>query len=217
MTTTAARVPPTGAYADAIRDYTDVPAVTSATRALSLSADYLRTDVDVLHDDVHELHGQARELDLNERAVQKGKKDVPALLNELAVDRGMAWSDIAELAQVSVSAVRKWRKGGDAAPENRARLAAIAALLDVLELKALVQSPAQWMEMELPLGPGYLIRPMDLYLEGHAPALLDVAEQRQPADRVLDQVLPGWRESRRSAFEVVTDTDGQRTIQLRGE
>jgi hypothetical protein len=34
----------------------------------------------------------------------------PFLLAELAVERGMAWADLARLAGVSVSALRKWRE-----------------------------------------------------------------------------------------------------------
>jgi transcriptional regulator with XRE-family HTH domain len=128
----------------------------------------------------------------------------------------MGWSDIAELAGVSISAIRKWRKGGDASPDSRTRLARIAALLDVLEEKGLVQDPATWMDMDLPLGPGYFIRPLDLYLDGHVTALIDLAEQRRTMTQVLDEVRPDWRSSR-SDFKVFTDTDGDRSIRLRSE
>jgi transcriptional regulator with XRE-family HTH domain len=176
----------------------------------------LRTEVDVLGGEVHELHGEARELDLTDRTVEKTKKSVPSLLDELAGARGMGWSDIAEALGVSISAIRKWRKGGDASPESRSKLAHIAALLDVLEEKGLVQDPASWMEIDLPLAAGYFIRPWDLYLEGHTTALIDLAEQRQTAAQVLDRVRPNWRESR-SDFEVVLDVDGQRSIRRRDE
>lgn len=205
---------PTGTSAGAVSDYTS-PAL-SATRALSLRADYLRTDTDVHASVVQELHGAARELDLHDRTLEKSKKSVPGLLEELTRDRGMGWSDIAEVVDVSVSAIRKWRKGGDASPDSRRKLSRIAALLDVLEDKALVQNPASWMEMDLPLDAGYFIRPLDLYLEGHVTALIDLAEQRQTVPQVLDQVRPNWRESR-SDFEVFLDIDGERSIRNRNE
>ena len=208
---------PTAAGTEGIADYMYTRADPSATRALSIKTDYLRTDVDVLHDDVHRLHERTREQDLNERTLAKSRKDVPALLTELANERGMAWSDIADLARVSVSAVRKWRKGGDASAESRGRLAAIASLLDVLEEKALVQDPAQWMEMELPLGAGYFVRPLDLYREGHSAPLLDIAEQRMSPEKVLDDIDPGWRDARRTSFDVRVDTDGERTIFFRND
>lgn len=215
QTTVAPTAAPTGTYAGGIEDYAATAAPT-ATRTLSLRVDYLRTRADSLGGEVHDLHGEVRDLDLNDRTLDKGKSDAATLLNELAYERGMAWSDIAELAEVSVSAVRKWRKGGDASAESRGRLAKIAALLDLLEEKGLVQDPARWMEMDLPLGSGYHVRPLDLYLAGHAAALLDIAEQRRPLTHVLDDLAPNWRESR-SKFEVFTDTDGERSIRMRDE
>lgn len=205
---------PTGASAGGVSDYAPLPS--NSTRALSLRADYLRTEVETLGGEVQELHGEARELDLTDRTFQKTKKSVSGLLEELASERGMGWSDIAEVVGVSISAIRKWRKGGDASPGSRSKLARIAALLDVLEEKGLVQDPAAWMEMDLPLDPGYFIRPLDLYLEGHVLALIDLAEQRQTVAQVLDQVKPNWR-ANRSDFEVFVDTDGQRSIRRRDE
>jgi len=205
---------PTGASAGGVSDYAPLPP--NSTRALSLRADYLRTEVEMLGGEVQGLHGEARELDLTDRTFEKTKKSVSGLLEELAGERGMGWSDIAEVVGVSISAVRKWRKGGDASPESRSKLARIAALLDVLEEKGLVQDPAAWMEMDLPLDSGYFIRPLDLYLEGHVLALIDLAEQRQTVAQVLDQVKPNWR-TNRSDFEVFVDTDGQRSIRPREE
>ncbi len=205
----------TGTVAGGVADYTNA-ATTTATRSLSLRADYLRSNVDSLGGEVHELHGEARELELRERAFEKSKNSVATILDELAYERGMGWSDIAELAGVSVSAVRKWRKGGDASPESRTRLARISAVLDVLEEKGLVQDPATWMEMDLPLGPGYFIRPLDLYLEGHVTTLIDLAEQRKSMEQVLNETRPEWRSSR-SDFEVFEASDGERAIRQRIE
>lgn len=202
---------PTGASAGAVSDY---PPASSETRALSLHTDYLRTEVDMLGGEVHEFHGEVREQEMADRTREKAAKSVAELLEELAADRGMGWSDIAELVGVSVSAVRKWRKGGVAGPANRLSLARIAALLDMLEEKAPIADPAGWMEMDLPLAAGYYIRPLDLYLEGHIAALLDLAEHRQEAVHVLDQVRPNWREDR-SDFEVFRDVDGERSIRPR--
>ena len=205
---------PTGTSAGAVSDY--APSAPSETRALSLRADYLRTEVDMLGGEMQELHGAVREHDLADRTLEKSKKAVAALLQELASDRGMGWSDIAEVVGVSVSAVRKWRKGGVASPESRSKLARIAALLDVLEEKGVIEDPAAWMEMNFTLEPGYFIRPLDLYLEGHITELIELAEQRQTTAQVLDQVRPNWRQSR-SDCEVYLDVDGERAIRRREE
>lgn len=209
---------PTGTSAGAVSDY--APPALDETRALSLSVDYmrtasdLRTEADLIGGEVQEIHSEARERDLNARTLEKSKKSVSSLLDELANERGMGWSDIAEVLGVSVSAIRKWRKGGDASSASRRRLAQIAALLDVLEQKPLIEDPAGWIEIDLPLGTGYYIRPLDLIREGHDSALLEIAEQRQPIERVLDDVRPNWRASR-SDFEVFLDVDTQRSIRRR--
>jgi transcriptional regulator with XRE-family HTH domain len=170
----------------------------------------------MLGGEMQELHGAVREDDLADRTLEKSKKSVATLLEELATDRGMGWSDIAEVVGVSVSAVRKWRKGGVASPESRSKLARIAALLDVLEEKGVIEDPAAWMEMNFTLEPGYFIRPLDLYLEGHITELSELAEQRQTTTQVLDQVRPNWRQAR-SDFEVYLDVDGERSIRRREE
>ncbi len=214
MTVTTTGGQPTGTSAGGVSDY--APSAPNETLALSLRTDYLRTEVDMLGDQVQELHGEARERDMTDRTLEKTKKSVAGLLEELASDRGMGWSNIAEVLGVSISAIRKWRKGCDASPASRLKLARIAALLDVLEEKCLIQGPAAWMEMDLPLEAGYFIRPLDLYVEGHVTALIELAEQRQTVTQVLDQVRPNWRESR-SDYEVFIDVDGGRSIRQRHE
>lgn len=213
MTTTGG--PATGTSAGGVSDYAS-PAV-STTRALSIRADYLRSEVDALGGQVQELHSEVRERDLADRSFEKARKSVAMLLEELAGERGMSWTDIAEVVGVSVAAVRKWRKGGDASPDSRMKLAQIAALLDLLEEKGVISDPASWLEMEFSLGAGYFLRPLDLYLDGHVNELLELADERTDgAAQVLDRVRPNWRESR-SPFEVVPDEDGQRSIRRRSE
>lgn len=205
---------PTGTSAGGVSEYG--PSAISETRALSLRADYLRTEFDMLGGEMQEVHGEIRERDLVDRTMDKSKKSAGSLLDELAGDRGMGWSDIAAVVGVTVSAIRKWRRGGVASPQSRARLARIAALLDVLEEKGLVEDPAAWMEMEFSLEPGYFIRPLDLYLEGHVTELIELAEQRQTTAQVLDRVRPNWRTTR-SDFEVFLDENGERSIRRRDE
>lgn len=212
MTTTPTTA---GTRAEGARDYA-ADLLPTATRADSLRYDYLRTEIDMLAAETHQGHNEIRSHELGTRTLEKSKKDAASLLTELAYDRGMSWSDIAELAGVSVSAVRKWRNGGAASPESRGALARIAAMLDLLEHKGAVGDPAVWMEMNLPFEEqGHYIRPLDLYLQGHHVALLDIAERRKDVSQVLDELTPGWRRQR-SDFEVYTDVDGQRSIRVRG-
>jgi transcriptional regulator with XRE-family HTH domain len=170
--------------------------------------------VDLLETDVAELHNQATEKDLRMRAAVKAHKSVPKLLQELAMDRGLAWADIARLVGVSVSAVRKWRTGGDSSPEKRRLLAQLAAFLDLLS-ESNVEDPAQWLEMDLALPDGYSVRPLELYSDGHIIALLEVAGVRRTAEDVLDEVDPDWRSTRRSDFEVFMADDGDLALRER--
>lgn len=202
-----------------IRDYG--PAQGTQSAAISKSgyfrsaAGTLRTQVSALGGDVAEFHNEATEDDLRSRSAVKAKRGVPTLLKELAVERGMAWADIARLVGVSVSAVRKWRTGGDASPEKRRLLAQLAAFLDLLE-ESSVEDPAQWLEMDLALPVEYSVRAVELYAIGHMIALLEIAGQRRDPAHVLDEVDPEWREARRSDIEIFTATDGQLAFRERG-
>jgi transcriptional regulator with XRE-family HTH domain len=167
-----------------------------------------------LQDAVADLHADAKAKDLAARTSVKARKSVSGLLAELGQERGMSWSDIAAWAGVSVSAVRKWRKGEAATPENRNRLAKIAALLDWLA-EYMIEDPAQWLEIEFALPAGYNIRPLDLLLEGQVDKLLDIAAERKTPEQVLDELEPEWRDSRRSDFEVILAADGDRAIRAR--
>ena len=200
--------------ATAVENPGESPLTVAGTRALSIDASWLRTRTELLSDDVRGLHERTRAIDLDDRAYAKATNaSVGDLLDELTSSRGMSWSDVAAAAGVSVSAVRKWRKGGTATAENRNSLGRIAALLDLLEDCA-VADPAQWMEIRLPLPAGYAVRPLDLYAAGHPAAVIELAEHRHDADKVLDHYVPGWRDER-SDYEVVIGADGERMIRQR--
>lgn len=173
---------------------------------VALRRDKTRIDAEVAQSDHHESLKQGLRL----LTGQKSRRSVPELLEELAVDRGMAWVDIARMVGVSVSAVRKWRGGGDANPESRQHLANLAAMLDTLENFS-INDPASWMEMPLQLPPGYVVRPLDLYAEGHLSALLDIAALRRTEEDALTDIDPHWRDNR-SDFEVYDAPDGHKAI-----
>ncbi len=172
----------------------------------------LRDRVGILNDDVSEAHREVQVYDLDERARSKAKKSVRSLLQELSINRGMAWRDIARLADVSVSAVRKWRQDGAATPEKRLALARLAAFLDLLE-GFMIEDPAGW--LELPVVDGYTVRNMDLYEAGRPDLLLDVVGFRQRETSALDLFNPDWRTRYRSDFEVFEAGDGNLTIRKR--
>lgn len=181
---------------------------------LSTEIGWTRSVVADISRQVDEVHHDSLVGDLRNRGGVKARQGVRALLDELAVERGMAWADIARLTHVSVSAVRKWRKGGDASPEKRQQLAVLAAFLDILS-ELPVEDPAQWMEVPLALPEGYSIRPFELYERGYITELLDIAGGRRYPDAVLDEIDPSWRETRRSSVEIFQAHDGQLAMRAR--
>lgn len=196
-----------------VKDFPTMEAATAST-ALASEAGWVRSQADSLRNRADDLHHDVQTYDLDQRAAVKARSGVPTLLNELAVERGMAWSDIARLVGVTVAAVRKWRRAeGGASAESRAELARLAAFLDLLSESA-IEDPAQWMEMRLPLPDGYVHTPMDLYRRAAYIPLLDYASQRRTAAQVLDEVDPDWRD-KRSDFEVYTESDGEQAFRLR--
>lgn len=171
-------------------------------------------DSEYLNEGMEQRHHSTRAQDVGQRAAVKAGEAVPSLVSELVDQRGMARSDVASLAGVSVSAMRQWRKIGKAAPESRMKLARLASFLDVLE-ECAIEDPAQWIEVPLPLPTGYTVRPFDLYREGHVAGLLDVAAGRRDIEDVLTEIDRDWQESRRSPFEVYDARDGQKAIRFR--
>lgn len=202
------------ATADGIIPEVGSPFQANTTQSSIFTLDWQRQ---VAYDDYQQaasaLHGGIED-SLKKRAAVKARKGVPDLLEELAFVRGMSWSDIARLVGVSISAVRKWRTGGQATPENRKELARLAGFLDLLGEFG-IEDPASWMEITMDLPAGYYIRPVELYLSGHRAELLEIARGHRDAARVLDGIDPAWRDSERSTLEVYTAPDGLPALRFR--
>lgn len=213
MTVAAVGPRPENATAsEAVRDYTKLGKPTtsymlSKVAELDDLAKMLRT---VTLEQLEEFQRK----NIEKRAATKARSGVPALLEELTAERGMSWVHIARLVGVSVTAVRKWRKGGDATPDSRLGLARLAAMLDLLEELA-VADPAQWMEIPLPLPSEYQIAPLDLYERGALPGILSIASNRLDAEEVLSKEVPGWRNELRNEFQIVQAPDGMTALQRR--
>ncbi len=169
--------------------------------------------VRILHQDVDEGRRSFRSVDLDERTSAKARHDVPSLLEELAVERGLGWSEIARLIGVSVGAIRKWRKGEGATPENRWSLARLTAFLDVVEEAELAQEPAGWLLMRLK--EAHTVTAADLYVAGHAVELLDHLLGHLSVDQLLDGWSPDWRDTTRSAWKIAEGPDGERVLTRR--
>ena len=112
-------------------------------------------------------------------------------LHEITAGFGVPWAYLAPMVGVSIPALRRWRLGGGATPENRARVMAVLDLLTALREHAGVQSPVDW--LVAPMVDGFTVSPRDLYSDQGAVHLLDFATGGVSAEAVLDLLEPGWR------------------------
>lgn len=153
-------------------------------------------------------------LDLDERTGIKAHTATTALLEELAVERGLAWSDIARLCSVSMTAIRKWRSGESPMPDRRLSLAGLVAFLDLLDQAGSVDDPASWLFMRL--SDDHTATVADLYIAGKVEDLLEHAQGFLTRHDTLDRWDPEWRTATRSDWTVTTNADGHRVLTRRG-
>jgi len=186
---------------------------TDTIRQLQRRYDDLTGPVRILTEDVESGRREVREWDLDERTAAKARLDALALLDELSTDRGFSWADIARLCRVSVSAVRKWRAGESPSPERRRDLARLTAFVDLLDEIAPVADPATWMLMRLV--DSHTVTAADLYLDGMSNDLLEHAQGHLGVNDLLDRWSPGWRTNTQSDWQIVTASDGERSITRR--
>ena len=150
----------------------------------------LRDRVDLLNSDVRDLHNGVRTHDLEEATSRLAWREPRELLDVLAVERGLSWVDIARLVGVSIPALRKWRLGENVSPDNRRKLARLAAFLEMVA-GAPVDDAAAWMELRL--ASDTTLTAADVYLAGRVDLLLDRAYGRISGYQLLDDFDPEWR------------------------
>lgn len=183
------------------------------TATLSVLADCyakLSRPVKLLYRDVEDGRRNVRSLDLDGRTAAKARSNAEDLLDELATDRGLGWSEIARLCGVSVSAVRKWRANAPISPERRRLLARLAAFLDLLEEAGPVDEPAGWLNMRL--AEDHTVTAADLYIARQAEDLLEYAQGHLTINDLLDHWNPDWRTANRSDWAITDGPDGQRVL-----
>ena len=184
-----------------------------ATGAWLPQVSALRYRADLVNSDVAALGRDVFRMSLSERTARAALQGVQSLLTDLA-DRGMSWTLLARALGVSIPAIRKWRMGEPASPENRRALAQLVALLDMLAEQFLVQDPVSW--IEIPLGDSrHTIS--DYYARGSIDPILDYAGSwTATPEAFLDQVEPGWRGNlAKREFETYVASDGEPSIRRR--
>lgn len=171
--------------------------------ALRDGTTFLQYSVERLHDDV-----RARALD--ERTSAAALRDPRELLRELSHSRGLSWATIARLANVTPTAVRKWRRGETIGSVSRRSLAGAATFLQMLdEHSSPITEVGTWLEM--PLSDQSTLTAVDVYVGGRIDLLLDFAAGLLSAHAVLNAFDPEWRDGyrvdERFAVEVADDGD----------
>ena len=156
-----------------------------------------------------------RSPDLDDRTNAKAIASVRGLLDELAVDRGLTWAEIARLSGVTVSAVRKWRAGDSISSESRRALARLAAFLELLEEVGSVDDAAGWLGMRLT--EHHTATAADLYCDGCADDVLEYAQGQLGAGDVLDRWNPDWRSETRAEWMIVDDPEAGRILVRRSQ
>lgn len=187
---------------------TPTETMASLTKEWSLLRDRTRS----LDADVGDNHRAAQRTTLELLARERVRSDLRELLNELATDRGLAWSDIARFVGVSVAALRKWRQGEPATPAHRLAIAKLAAFMEMLANVPVVDTSG-W--LELPVAEGFAPTHGDIYMRGRAELLLELATLRVAPGEALKEVDPAWQENQQLEHEVFEAEDGQLSIRRR--
>lgn len=174
----------------------------------------LRDQVGHLSEDITGTHREAFATSLRARSNTKSRKSAIELLSSLSDDRGFGWASIADLLQISVPALRKWRKSGGVSGPNRARLNQLSAFFDTLSQYA-IDDVAAWMDTPV-LPRDFYITPRWLYARyDDAPvALLEYAAQAgMDPHMLLDFLDPTLRSTAaRVEHDLVVEVDGSVSI-----
>lgn len=199
-------------------EWADIPQTGKPARAHTAGqANVLLQEIADLHARADALARDSNASDLEQRQ-QLIMRELPSTEALTALSEyGFAWRDIARVVGVSVPAITKWRRGAGTTPENRAKIAKLLALLQILELK-MVNEPASWLEM--PLREGVAASRLDLLAAGRYDLVIDLASSPD-LDTAITKALDGYDEDWRTTlvddtFETFLADDGVVSIRPRG-
>lgn len=208
--------PFTSGVATASDTTTLIPTAPPTTTYASLVLDvaYLRDRVQQTQAQAIALHQTSLLGLLDERAALVGVQEGSDLLSVLASE-GLSWATIARLLTVSDTAVRKWRRGENIAPDSRRRLARVVAFLEILRQSYPISELASWLEMRI--SEDSTVTPVDVYAAGRPDLLFEFVSRRIGPHRILDAFDPDWRTTRSvdTSFDVVTAPDGEIAVSQR--
>src|SRR6266542_5893251 len=100
--------PSTAADTETIRP---LPVTTPTYASLAREVGHLRDRTELTNSEAEGLHRETQRGALDERTALVAVRRPEELLDDLSNSWGLSWSTIAQLARVSDTAVRKWRRG----------------------------------------------------------------------------------------------------------
>lgn len=185
----------------------------ATTQHLIPQVSMLRYRANDVHADVSTLGRSIYDINLKERTAAQERSSINTLLASVT-QAGVGWAALSRLLKISVPAIRKWRQGQGASPQNREALAELSALIQMLDEQFMVEDPASW--LEIPLA-GTNTSLVDLYAAGRTDLILDYAGRWiKSADQVMDAFDPAWRAKvSKQEFETYIAADGQPAVRRR--
>ena len=152
--------------------------------------------------------------ELRSLAARRAGERLSALLDRLGA-QGFSWQDVARAVGVSVSQLRKWRRGESATGDSRQRVARSVALCEIAAERCRIADVAGW--LETPLCNEAPISGLDLVAAGRFDLVLSLAQDQLDGPKlVLDEFDPDWRARYLSDVEVFTAADGMSGLRLAG-
>ncbi|MEL0625389.1 hypothetical protein V6245_00375 [Salinibacterium amurskyense] len=165
-----------------------------------------------LNTDIRNTHSDALEHELGVRVQQQVKASPQTMLQTLG-DRGFSWRAIAQLVNVSVPALQKWRKGEGVSGENRRKLASLLAGINIIASQFTVQEIESW--FETPLVDDFPITPISIWSSGDYTLVLRYASEELTAEAALDVFDSAWRTKWDSGFESSIAEDGHVSLGMK--
>ena len=157
----------------------------------------------------------AMKRDLDDGTLAADRESGLELLTELNAE-GISWRDLARLAEVSVPALQKWRRGERMAPSNKYKVAKIVALFRLLR-EQMISEPTSWLES--PVKPGVSLSKMDMLVADRFDLVLSLASREltsDAAEKVLNLFDPEWRRKYQDdSVEVFVDSDGFKSMRVK--
>lgn len=134
---------------------------------------------------------------------------------EELLDLGFSLRIIANLLNVGLTEVMRWKSTMVCRPEEEKKVLELLALCDLLQAKFSIHDPVSWFEKWL--SQGCVISMIEIYYNGHMDLVLDFAARRSTAEEVLDAYEPQWRNVPPSMWEVAVNPEGEQYIRMKGD